>query len=507
LKKIKDISIAMKLYFIVGAMAVLIILELGSLWFAIHTLSSVRALVGAEGLWSKAQKDAVYHLRKYYLTRSEDDYREFQKFMQVPLGDHTARLELLKKDPDLDIAKKGFLQGRVHPDDIDGIMKLLRRFHENHYISSAISIWTKGDSIILRIIPLAEKLHSELNSPHPAHGQLEAYMAAIDQTNQELTVLEDDFSYTLGDGSRWLENLILAILISVAITVEFTGLFLTILVTRGISRELNEINKATSKITKGDLTARATVLSKNEIGQVAHEVNQMTEQLIRSNKELEQVAIIASHDLQEPLRTISNFIELFQKQYKNQLDETSSEYLDHINGASNRMRLLVSDMLDYSRIGNDKTMMKLDCNKEVQYVLEDMALTIGETGARIDVSALPVIDGYFEIKLLFQNLISNAIKFCKQDCSPHVSISSVSRDNEWLFMVKDNGIGIEERYHKRVFTIFHRLHKENGFPGTGIGLAHCKKIIELHRGEIWIESELEKGSTFYFTIPRLNSCA
>src|SRR6185369_5962297 len=124
MKRLKDISIAKKLYFIVGAMAVLIIVELLTLWFAIHTLSSVRAFVGAEGLWSKAQKDAVYNLRKYNLTHNEKDYREFQKFMDVPFGDHIARLELFKKEPDLNIARQGFLQGRVHADDIDGMIKL-----------------------------------------------------------------------------------------------------------------------------------------------------------------------------------------------------------------------------------------------------------------------------------------------------------------------------------------------------------------------------------------------
>ncbi len=144
LKKLKDISIAKKLYFIVGAMAILIIIELGSLWFAIHTLSSVRAFVGAEGLWSKAQKDAVYHLQKYSLTKNDNDYQQFNKFMQVPLGDHRTRLELLKKDPDMNISREGFLQGRVHPEDIDGMIKLFRRFYTNYYIGKAIGIWARG---------------------------------------------------------------------------------------------------------------------------------------------------------------------------------------------------------------------------------------------------------------------------------------------------------------------------------------------------------------------------
>src|SRR6266487_4813927 len=147
-QRLRDISITKKLYFIVGAMAVLIAMELLTLWFAIHTLSSVRAFVGAEGLWSKAQKDAIYHLGKYYRSHDEEDYKAFQKFMAVPLGDHKTRLELLKKNPDMDIARQGFLEGRIHPNDIDGMIKLVRRFYNVSYINKAISIWTEGDSII-----------------------------------------------------------------------------------------------------------------------------------------------------------------------------------------------------------------------------------------------------------------------------------------------------------------------------------------------------------------------
>src|SRR5688572_1899176 len=148
-------------------MAVLIVVELLTLWFAIHTLSSVRALVGAEGLWSKAQKDAVYHLGKYYRTHNEEDYKAFQKFMSVPLGDHKTRLELLKEKPDMKIARQGFLEGRVHPNDIDGMISLLRRFHSNRYINKAIGYWTEGDSLIFELVAIGNNLHKEINSGAP----------------------------------------------------------------------------------------------------------------------------------------------------------------------------------------------------------------------------------------------------------------------------------------------------------------------------------------------------
>lgn len=483
-------------------MAVLIVVELVSLWFSIHTLSSVRAFVGAEGLWSKAQKDAVYNLRKYSRTHNVADYMEFKHFMEVPSGDHIARVELNKKDPDLTIVRNGFLQGRVHADDIDGMVKLFRRFYKNYYIGKAIAVWTKGDSIISRISPIADQVHAELSLAHPSVEKLDKLMSEIDVINEQLTILEDDFSYTLGEGSRWLENLVLKILLCVAVTVEFTGLLLTFLVTRNISRELNEINKATTKITRGDLSARAVVLSKNEIGQVATEVNEMTEQLIQSNKELAQVAYIASHDLQEPLRTISNFVALFQKKYGGQLDERADEYLAFIGEGTARMQMLVRDLLDYSMIGSDKKLVQMDLNKEVEHVLKNMSLHIEENNATIHIAPLPVITGFFEVQYLFQNIISNAIKFRKESVDPVINIDAKDNGKEWLFSIHDNGIGIEKKYHDRIFTIFQKLHTSSEYAGTGIGLAHCKKIVEMHRGKIWILSEPEAGSTFHFTIPK-----
>ena len=253
LTSLRDISISKKLYFIVGTMAVLIAVELITLWFAIHILSAVRAFVGAEGLWSKAEKDAVYNLRKYSSTREEADYAAFQKFMQVPLGDHKTRLELLKPNPDLNVARQGFLEGRIHEDDIDGMINLVRRFHNIFYLNKAIGIWAKGDTMIAQLIPIGEMLHEEINSTTPSQEKLNQLTAAIDPINAQLTTLEDNFSYTLGEGSRWLENIILKLVFIVALTVEITGLILTISVSRSITKGLNEINRTTALIAKGNL--------------------------------------------------------------------------------------------------------------------------------------------------------------------------------------------------------------------------------------------------------------
>ncbi len=502
-KRLKDISIKRKLYFIVGTMAVLIAVELVTLGFAIHTLSSVRAFVAAEGLWSKAQKDAVYQLGKYYRTFNENDYKAFRNFMAVPLGDHKTRLELLKQNPDLRIARQGFLEGRIHPDDIDQMITLVRRFHNVNYLHKAIGLWAEGDSIIAQLIPIGEKFHSEITSPSPSRERLNLLFEQLDPINHDLTVLEDNFSYTLGEGSRWLENIILKLVFIVALTVETAGLLLSVSVTRGIARGLNEINRAAKKITGGDLSDRAEVFSKDEIGRVASAVNQMTEQLVLSNKELEQFAYIASHDLQEPLRTISNYVELFREKYKGKLDENADKYLDPVYRATRRMQQLIRDVLDYSTIGTDKKIIKIDCNKILGEVLHDMEALTKEANAEIIAGKLPVMNGYAEIRSVFQNLISNAVKFRKSDTPMVIRIHSLMGNNEWLFAVQDNGIGINQIYYERIFTIFQRLHSRKEYAGTGIGLAHCKKIVELHGGKIWVESEPGRGSTFYFTIPKI----
>jgi two-component system sensor histidine kinase/response regulator len=224
------------------------------------------------------------------------------------------------------------------------------------------------------------------------------------------------------------------------------------------------------------------------------------------NKELEQFAYVASHDLQEPLRSILSFAELFEEQYKGKLDAKADKYLGYIMQSTGRMKILINDLLDYSRIGNKKELQKIDCNTILQEVKADMHKTITDEQAVIETTELPVIEGYStEIKQLFQNLISNAIKFRKKGTIPRIKISAHQDNTCWTFGVQDNGIGIAKEHMDRVFTIFQRLHTKKEYEGSGIGLAHCKKIIGLHKGKIWIESTPGEGTTFYFNIPQFNN--
>jgi len=232
-------------------------------------------------------------------------------------------------------------------------------------------------------------------------------------------------------------------------------------------------------------------------------VDAINNDLLIANKELTQFAYVASHDLQEPLQTIANFVGMVREIYADKTDKESEQYFKFIIDATSRMQLLIKHLLDFSRVGRNLSLQMVDCNKIVKNVISELDNSIKEKKASVSFSGLPSVFGDpVELKQLFQNLISNAIKFHRKDVNPEVLISAEEKINEFVFAVKDNGIGIEEKYHERLFIIFQRLHSATEYPGTGIGLATCKKIVTLHNGKIWVESKLNEGSTFYFTIPK-----
>ena len=228
----------------------------------------------------------------------------------------------------------------------------------------------------------------------------------------------------------------------------------------------------------------------------------LNEELRRSNLELQQFAYVASHDLQEPLRMVSSFTQLLQKRYQGRLDEDANEYIKYAVEGSKRMYDLINSLLLYSRIQTKGRIFdKVDMNTVLQKVMDNLSLIIKETNAEINHNDLPVIfaDENQMIELL-QNLVGNSIKFSID--TPYVTVSASLEDDNYVFLVKDSGIGIDPIYSEKIFRIFQRLHGRNEYEGTGIGLAICKRIVERHGGKIWLQSEPSKGSTFCFSIPR-----
>ena len=237
---------------------------------------------------------------------------------------------------------------------------------------------------------------------------------------------------------------------------------------------------------------------------VEESLKQYAEALKRSNKELEHFAYVASHDLQEPLRKIGSFTELLARKYQGQLDEKADIYIGYIVDGAQRMQILINDLLAFSRVTTKgKEFEPVDCNALLARVQLDMELALKESGAHLNVGELPtVMADVVQLGQVFQNLIGNAIKYSVAGHPPDIAVAAVARDSEWLFSVRDTGIGIEPQHFERVFQLFQRLHTREEYSGTGIGLALCKKIVERHGGRIWLESEAGKGSTFFFTVPR-----
>jgi len=233
-------------------------------------------------------------------------------------------------------------------------------------------------------------------------------------------------------------------------------------------------------------------------------VLERTEELMQSNEELQQFAYIASHDLQEPLRTVSIFAQLLAKRYKGQLEGDADQFIHYIVDSSERMERMIHDLLDLSRVdarGTDH-FVRTRCDAALNDALLNLQSLIEETHAVVNVGDLPeVLADPVQLTRMFQNLLVNSIRY-RGEGPPHVDIAAEPREGEWLFSVKDDGIGIEQQYAEKVFGIFKTLNPRDRYPGSGMGLAICRKIVTRHHGRIWVESKLGEGATFYFTLPR-----
>ena len=292
---------------------------------------------------------------------------------------------------------------------------------------------------------------------------------------------------------------------------------------------VERLRDGVERIRQGDLTHQIDAVRNDEIGQVAGAFNQMTAELselyaslerkiaerteqleaqatelARSNAELAQFAYVASHDLQEPLRMITSYLQLLERRYQGQLDQDADDFIAFAVDGASRMQQLIRDLLAYSRVGtSNQPFSPVDCQVILKQVLDNLQMAIRESGAILLYNELPtVMADSTRLSQLFQNLLANAMKF-RSIRTPEIQISArrLSQSREWLFAIADNGIGIEPDNFDRIFLIFQRLHTRTEYPGTGIGLAICKKIVDRHGGRIWAESTVGQGTTFYFTLP------
>jgi signal transduction histidine kinase len=314
----------------------------------------------------------------------------------------------------------------------------------------------------------------------------------------------------------------------IVVVVIATSLLVAFMVSTVLQRQISApildlADTARAIADRRDYSVRATKSAEDELGLLTDAFNQMLTrideqdrdqkqaeerlrslltELERSNRELEQFAYVASHDLQEPLRMVSSYTQLLEQRYRDQLDDDAREFINYAVDGARRMQRLINDLLELSRVSTrGKPLEPIDANEVLGAVRANLSAAIEDSGALVTSDELPTVKAdSTQLGQLLQNLIGNAIKFHGAD-APRVHISAREQRGEWVFSVKDNGIGIAREYFDRIFVIFQRLHATATYPGTGIGLAVCKRIVERHGGRIWVESESGNGSSFFFTIP------
>jgi light-regulated signal transduction histidine kinase (bacteriophytochrome) len=288
-------------------------------------------------------------------------------------------------------------------------------------------------------------------------------------------------------------------------------------VARTVTRMLNHLTEGARQIAAGRYDLRLPDSGVRELAGLGRQVDLMAaavqrreqelrvsnEKLGRSNRELEQFAYVASHDLQEPLRTIASYTELLARRYHGRLDERADQYIAFTTSATTRMKSLIQDLLAYSRVRQGgRAPTAVDTQEIVAGVVEDLAAQVSASGGRVVVGALPTVQGNADLlRQVFLNVIGNALKFRAEGRAPVVEVRASRRGRGWIFSVQDNGIGIEPQYHDRIFGVFQRLHGQDEYDGSGIGLAVTRSAIEQHGGAVWVESRPGQGSTFHFSVP------
>ena len=537
-----NISISAKLYFVVGLMAGLIIIELLTLRFAMGNLSAVRAFVGGEASWSKAQKNAVYHFQRYAMNNKEEDYHAFYESLKIPDGDRMARTELMKPDPDMKIVHAGFIQGHVHPEDVVPVVKLLSRFYWVSYIEEAVKAWTEGDALLLELREVAFKYHALNMMKDKDLQQMHNLQNKVIEINHALTKVEETFSRVLGEGSRWMERIVFMVLFILVITIESIGLTLTFFTSRSLSRGLTELNKISEEFGVGNFQRRLAVSSGDEIGLLTQSVNKMGDMLqksyndlINSHKELEHKVhertvelakianqnsllydearnaikmrddflSIASHEIRTPLTALKMQIYLIEKA---SAKESDNPQLEQISKTTKRASVLIKKLSTLQEVLMDLAQIRLG-KIEIKRVETNITDVISETvghlmpdanrlGIEVSLEYSDTIIGVIDPLRLSQvatNLINNAIKY--GDGKP-IEVKVFKEDDFVVIKVKDHGPGIAFDKQNKIFERFERVNDDPAVSGLGLGLFISKQIVEAHGGSIFIESALGNGAVF-----------
>jgi signal transduction histidine kinase len=495
--------------------------------FAMHTLSAARAFVEGEGSWSKAQKNAIFALQRYGISHEEKDFQIFQDFLKVPEGDHLARIEMAKKNANSEVIRRGFLQGRVHPDDIEPMVALITRFYWISYLSRAIELWTLGDVMIAEVKQKADLYHAAVQQKNWKLS--DSLMGEIHELDRKIGDVEDAFSAALGAGSRWLEGVVLSLLLIAVISVEGVGLTLAVMTARGLSKGLTELDQAAVLIGSGNFTTKVPKRSEDEIGRLAGALDKMRGMLQTSYLELEdrvaarteelkkalayrdEFLSIASHELKTPLTAMYLQLQLLDRKIKAELegeqkDQMSKQAIAALDRGRSLKKLL-DQLFDLTRLNSGKLdlhyseFLVYPVMLEVVQALQSEAESRGGSlnliqpkNNQVKLNADPL-----RITQVITNLISNAIKYGN---SGPIHVDFSENDHEIILRVRDKGMGIDEEHLDRIFERFERVNSDPNITGLGLGLYITKHIVEAHDGRIEAKSKVGEGTQFTVFLPK-----
>lgn len=508
-----DLSVTKKLFAVVGVMALLIATELFTLLFAMEVLSAVRSFVGGEGLWSKAQKNAVHALHRYAFTRDPQYYAEFHKHLQVSLGDRAARLELEKPVFDFNKVRDGFVQGGNAAEDVPGIVNLIRRFYWVPYLDHALKVWRGADIMIQELVESGESLHQAIRDDG-GRARIDAALANIDRLNERLTVLENEFSQVLGEGSRWLEHVLMILLIAAVLTVESTGLVLTFIFSRNLSRSLKELTDTASAVGRGNFALQVPVRSRDELGQLAAAINKMSADL-KTNTGLRREAESASHlksqflanmshEIRTPLGVILGLSEILRDPKLGWQEQL--RYVDTIERTGQDLTRIVNDILDLSKVEAGHLIIESSRFSLAEFMDElysMLSVQAGKTGNRLSFitkgpGAAQIKTDRTRLRQILVNLVNNALKYTRQG---EVQLSYLIEDGMLVCDVRDTGRGIEAADRERVFEAFMRSSDAEHTEGHGLGLMLSQKLARALGGDVvLLDSQPGRGSLFRLTV-------
>lgn len=644
--RLADLSISTKLNLIIAALVLVVLVTLATILAAFQLTTGVRAYVGGESLWSKAQKDAAYHLARYADDGTAESYLNYRQAIEIPLGIRRAREEMNREGFNPQRVREHFVRAGIHVDDVPHMIRLYRHFDWVSYLTEAIDIWEQADRHIEEIMQVADQLQRAHRSGTLSRDQRRQLIAELNRANALLTPLELRFSEVLGEGARWLRSTLLVSIVSISIGLLLGALLLSRRLGRDVHNQVLALKAGAARVAAGTLDQPIPVRSRDELGELALAFNAMARQrqsselkmekdseflrallenlsegivacdaqgtlslfnratrefhgvreeslppeqwtshyslyradgrtplpteeiplyralqgerlrnaeiviapadapartvscsgrallgsqgqtlgavvamhdvteqqaneralrqhaaeLARSNAELERFAYIASHDLQEPLRTVSSYTQLLLRRLPQNLDDDQRLFADQIRAGIGRMQDLIEGLLEYSRVSRPEQWTPVDLNLVCENALANLGHAVQSSGAVIMRGPLPTVPGSArQLTQVMQNLIGNAIKF-SGDQSPKVQISAQRGDEAWTVVVRDHGLGIEAPYREQIFGLFKRLHTSDEIPGSGVGLTICRRVIEQHGGRIWVEAA-EPGTRFHLLLP------